>query len=58
MKKFVKSLNAKTISWQGWTENKKLANLVADKRALGPLFESFKATEIGRREKVEEKELE
>ena len=49
----MKSLNAKTISWQGWTEKKKLANLVADKKALGPLFEFLKATEIGRRENVE-----
>ena len=54
----MKSLSAKIKGWQGWTEKKKLANLVADKRALGPLFEFFKATEIGRREILEKKELE
>ena len=58
----MKSLSAKIKGWQGWTEKKKLANLVADlvadKRALGPLFEILKATEIGRRENLEEKELE
>ena len=35
----MRSLSAKNISCQGWTEKKGLAKLVADEKALGPLLE-------------------
>ena len=41
---------AKKISWQGWTEKKVLAKLVADEKAVGPILEFLKTTEIGSRE--------
>lgn len=41
------SLNAKNISWQGWTERQGLAKLVADEKELGPLLDFLKATEVG-----------
>ena len=40
-------LKRENISWQCWTEKKELANLVAGGRALGPLLEFLKATEVG-----------
>ena len=33
-RKLIRSLSAKNFSWQGWTEKKGLAKLVADRRAL------------------------
>ena len=49
-RKLVRSLRAKSVSWQGWTAKKGLASLVADERALGPLLEFLKITEVGGRE--------
>ena len=54
----MRSLSAKNISWQGWTEKKELAKLVADEKALGPLLEFLEATEVGGREEAREEELE
>ena len=54
----MRSLSAKNINWQGWTERKGLAKLVADEGALGPLLEFLKATEVGGREGARERELE
>ena len=54
----MRSLGAKNISWQGRTEKKGLANLVADEKPLGPLLEFLKATEVGGREGARERELE
>ena len=52
------TLNAKKISWQGCSEKKGLANLVADKKVLRPLLEFLKATEVGGREGARARELE
>lgn len=57
-RKLIKSLSAKNINWQGWAEEKGLAKLVADERALGPLLEFLKATEVGSRAGAKERELE
>ena len=57
-RKLVRRLSAKNISWQGWTEKKGLANLVADEKALGPLLDFLKATEVGCREGAGERGLE
>ena len=57
-RKLIRSLSEKNISWQGWTEKKGLAKLVADRRALEPLLEFLKATEVGSREGARERELE
>ena len=46
----MRSLSAKNISWQGWAEKKGLTKLVADEKALGPLLEFLKASEVGGKE--------
>ena len=38
----MRSLSAKNVSWQGWTEKKGLAKLMVDEKALGPLLEFLK----------------
>ena len=53
----MRSLSAKNISCQGWTEKKGLEKLVADDKALGPLLEFLKVTEVGGREGAREREL-
>ena len=50
-RKLVKSLRREGISWQGRTERKGLAMLLGNKKAMGPLLEFLKSTEV-----VEEKE--
>lgn len=40
----------KQLGGKGWTEKRGLAKLVADEKALGPLFEVIKATEARRGE--------
>ena len=57
-RKLVRSLSAKSVSWQGWTEKKGPASLVADERALGPLLEFLKTTEVGGREGAGERGVE
>ena len=57
-RKLVRSLSAKSISWQGWTEKKRLASLVADEKALGPLLEFLKTTEVGGKEGAGKREVE
>lgn len=53
-----KNLSAKMISWQGWTEKKGLTKFLADKKAVGPILEFLKTTEVGSREGAKERELE
>lgn len=43
---------------QGRTERKGLAELLAYEKAMGPLLEFLKSTEVGRREGAKERELE
>ena len=57
-RKLVRSLSAKSVNLQGWTEKKGLANLVADERALGPLLEFLKTTEVRGGEGAGEREVE
>lgn len=46
------------IRWQGWSERKGLAELVANEKAMGPLTGFLKSTEAGGRHEVKERELE
>lgn len=57
-RKLIRSSSVKYFSWQGWTEKRGLAELVADRKALGPLLEFSKATELGGREGTRERERE
>lgn len=45
-----KNLCKEGISWQGLTERKELAKLLAHERAIGPLLGFVKSTEVGGRE--------
>lgn len=54
----MRSLSAKKIRWQGWTEKKGLTKLVSDEKALGPLLEYLKSTEVRGREGLREIESE
>ena len=49
-RKLVRSLSVKSINWQGWTEKKGLASLVADKKSAGTTVGVFKNNR-GRRQK-------
>lgn len=57
-RKLIRSLSAKKVNWQGWTERKGLAKLAVDEGALGPLVELLKKTELGSRAVVRERERE
>ena len=46
------------IRWQGWTERKGLAELLANEKALGPLVGFLKSTDVGGREGAKEREIE
>lgn len=46
------------IRWQGWSERKGLAELVANEKAMGPLIGFIKSTEVGGRHEAKERELE
>ena len=57
-RKLIRSLCTDGISWQGRNERKGLAELLANERAIGPLLEYLKSTEVGGREGGKERELE
>ena len=57
-RKLVRGLRKEGISWQGRTERKRLAMLLANEKAMGPLLEFLKSTEVSGREGAREKELE
>ena len=57
-RKLIRNLCKEGTSWQGWTERKGLAELLANEEAVGPLLEFLKSTEVGGREGVNERELE
>lgn len=46
------------ISRQGWTERKRLAELLANEKAVGPILGFLKSTEVGGREGAGEREKE
>ena len=53
-----KNLGKAGIQWQRRPEKRWLAELLADKYAVGPLLEFLKHTEVGSREGGAEKEME
>ena len=57
-RKLLRALCKEGISWQGWTERKGLAELLANEKAMGPLLGFLKSTEVGEREGAKERELE
>ena len=57
-RKLLRRLSAKQINWQGWTEKKGLAKLIADGEALGPLVKFLKIIEVGNKTGAREKERE
>lgn len=56
-RKLVRSLYKEGIRWQGLSERKGLAELLAHGKAMSPLFGFLKSTEVGGREGAKEKEL-
>ena len=54
----IRSMHKEGISWEDRTEKKGLADLLANEKAMGPLLEFLKATEVGGREGAREGELE
>ena len=57
-RKLTSSLCKEGISWQGWTERKKIAELLANEKAMGLLLGFLISTEVGGREGAKERELE
>ncbi len=57
-RKLLRNLYKEGIRWQGWTERKGLAELLANEKALGPLVGFLKSTDVGGREGAKERELE
>ena len=57
-RKFMRTLCKEGISCQGWTERKRLAELLANKKAIGPILGYLKSTEVGRRDGAREREKE
>lgn len=55
---FKKNLGKAGIQWQRRPEKRWLAEILADKHAVGPLLEFLKNTEVGSREGRGEKETE
>ncbi len=49
-RKLLRTLCKEGIGWQGWTEKKGLAELLANEKAMGPLLDFLKSTEVGGRE--------
>ena len=57
-RKLLRALCKEGIRWQGWTEKKGLALLLADEKAMGPFLDFLKSTIVGEREGAKERELE
>ena len=57
-RKLLRNIYKEGIRWQGWTERKGLAELLANEKALGPLVGFLKSTDVGGREGAKERELE
>ena len=56
--KLMRNLCKEGISCQGWTERKRLAELLANEKAMGPILGFLKSTEVGGREGAREREKE
>lgn len=54
VRKLIRSLHTEGISWQGRIEGKGLAELLASEKAIGPLLEYLKSTEVGGRDEAKE----
>ena len=52
-RKLLRNLYKEGIRWQGWTERKGLAELLANEKALGPLVGFLKTTDVGRERRGE-----
>lgn len=57
-RKLMRTLCKEGISCQGWTERKRLAELLANEKAIGPILGFLKSTEVGRRDGAREREKE
>lgn len=57
-RKFVESLRVEGTSLEGRTERKRLAELLANEKAMGRLLDFLKSTEVGGREGKKDRELE
>lgn len=57
-RKLLRTLYKEGIRWQGWTERKGLALLLANEKAMGPFLDFLRSTEVGAREGARERELE
>ena len=57
-RKLMKTLCKEGSSCQGWTERKRLAKLLANKKAMGPVLGFLKALKVGGREGAREREEE
>ena len=54
----MRTLCKEGIRCQGWTERKRLAELLANKKAIGPILGFLKSTEVGKRVGARERENE
>ncbi len=57
-RKLLRALCKEGIGRQSWTERKGLAELLANEKAISPLLDFLKSTEVGGREGAKERELE
>ena len=57
-RKLMRTLCKEVISCQGWTDKKRLAELLANKKAIGPILGFLKSTEVGKRDGARERENE
>jgi len=57
-RKLIRKLEKEGVTWQAQAERRWLAGLLANERAVTPLLEFLKATEVGAKEGAREKELE
>lgn len=57
-RKLLRTLYKEGIRWQGWTERKGPALLLANEKAMGPFLDFLKSTEVGGKEGARERELE
>ena len=54
----MRNLCKEGISCQGWSERQRLAELLANEKAIGPILGFLKSTEVGGREGAREREKE
>lgn len=54
----MRTLCKERISYQRWIEKKRLVELLANKKAIGPILRFLKSTKVGRKDGVREREKE